>query len=87
VISDRPVLVKPDTLRFPVSEEDGNSLKCDQDGLPKSIYLDGGERDTELGLDYFGHLPQRILGGRPTSWGVPLLIAALCLPLTLAAIS
>jgi hypothetical protein len=44
VISDRPVLVKPDVLRFPVSEEDGNSLKCDQDGLPKSLILDGGDR-------------------------------------------
>jgi hypothetical protein len=44
VISDRPVLVKPDMLRFPVSEEDGNSLRCDQDGLPKSLILDGGSR-------------------------------------------
>jgi hypothetical protein len=44
VISDRPVLVNPNTLRFPVSQEDGNSLKCDRDGLPKSLYLDGGDR-------------------------------------------
>jgi hypothetical protein len=44
VISDRPVLVKPDLLRFPVSEEDGNTLRCDEDGLPKSLYLDGGDR-------------------------------------------
>ncbi len=45
VVSDRPVLVKPDILRFPVSEADGDSLKCDQDGLPKSLILDGGSRD------------------------------------------
>jgi hypothetical protein len=44
VVSDRPVLVKPDSLRFPVSEEDGNSFKCDEEGLPKSFYLDGGDR-------------------------------------------
>jgi hypothetical protein len=44
VISDRPVLVKPDLLRFPFSEEDGNTLRCNQDGLPKSLYLDGGDR-------------------------------------------
>ena len=41
VISDRPILVKPDLLRFLVSKEDGNVLRCDQDGLPKSLYLDG----------------------------------------------
>ena len=41
VISDRPVLVKPDRLLFPVSEEDGNSLKCDGDSLPTSGTLDG----------------------------------------------
>jgi hypothetical protein len=44
VISDRPVLTKPNVLRFPVSQEDGNSFNCDQDGLPKSVYLDGGDR-------------------------------------------
>jgi len=44
VVSDRPVLVKQDVLRFPVSEEDGSSLRCDQDGLPKALYLDGGDR-------------------------------------------
>jgi hypothetical protein len=47
VISDRPVLVKPDFLRFPVSEENGNVLRCDQEGLPKSLYLDGGDRILE----------------------------------------
>ena len=41
VISDRPVLVKPDRLRFPVPEEEGNLLRCDKDGLPKSAYMDG----------------------------------------------
>jgi len=44
LVSDRPVLVKPDTVRFPVSREDGNTLKCDRNGLPKSLYLDGGDR-------------------------------------------
>jgi len=44
VISDRPLLVEPDLLRFPVSREDGNALRCDKDGLPKSLYLDGGGR-------------------------------------------
>jgi hypothetical protein len=44
VVSDRPVLVKPDSLRFPVSEEDGDSLRCDQDGLPKTLVLDGESR-------------------------------------------
>lgn len=44
VVSDRPALVKPDTVRFPVSQEDGNTLKCSQEGLPKSLYLDGGDR-------------------------------------------
>jgi hypothetical protein len=43
-ISDRPVLVQQKTLRFPVSEEDGNSLECGRDGLPKSVLLDGGGR-------------------------------------------
>ncbi|HEV2272932.1 MAG TPA: hypothetical protein VGR96_02135 [Acidobacteriaceae bacterium] len=47
VISDRPVLVKPDLLRFPVSEADGNALRCDQEGLPKSAYLDGEGRTFE----------------------------------------
>jgi hypothetical protein len=47
VISDRPILVKPDLLRFPFSEEDGSVLRCDQDGLPKTIYLDGGDRVLE----------------------------------------
>ena len=47
VISDRPVLVKPDLLRFPVSRGDGNTLRCDRDGLPKSLYLDGGDRVLE----------------------------------------
>ena len=44
VVSNRPVLVKPDLLRFPISEEDGNSLKCDREGLPKSLILDGESR-------------------------------------------
>ena len=39
VISNRPVLTKRDLLRFP----DGNALRCDQDGLPKSLSLDGGD--------------------------------------------
>ena len=43
VIPDRPVLVKPDLLRFPFSEKDGNALRCDQDGLPKFLQLDGGD--------------------------------------------
>jgi len=44
-VSDRPVLIKPDLLRFPVSEEGGNSLSCGQKGLPKSLLLDGEDRD------------------------------------------
>jgi hypothetical protein len=44
-ISNRPVLVKQRALRFPVSEADGNLLECDRDGLPKSLLLDGGDRD------------------------------------------
>ena len=44
VVSDRPVLVKPDLLRFQVSEKDGNSLGCDREGLPKSLILDGESR-------------------------------------------
>jgi hypothetical protein len=44
VVSDRPVQVRPDLLRFPVSEEDGTSLRCDQEGLPKSLIFDGGSR-------------------------------------------
>ena len=45
VISHRPVLVKPDRLVFPVSDQDRNSLKCDRDGLPKSANLDGASVD------------------------------------------
>ncbi|MGA2084885.1 MAG: hypothetical protein ABSG60_05130 [Terracidiphilus sp.] len=41
VIADRPSLIKSDLLRFPYSEEDGNAIQCDQDGLPKSAILDG----------------------------------------------
>jgi hypothetical protein len=44
VVSDRPFLVKPDMLRFQVSEEDRNSLRCDPNGLPKSLILDGESR-------------------------------------------
>ena len=41
VIADRPSLIKPDLLQFPNSGEDGNSIKCDREGLPGSVILDG----------------------------------------------
>jgi hypothetical protein len=41
VIADHPVLIKPDSLRFPYSKEDGNTIQCDQEGLPKSLLLNG----------------------------------------------
>jgi hypothetical protein len=41
VVSDRPVLVKPGSLRFPDSAENGNLLKCDREGLPKAVNLEG----------------------------------------------
>lgn len=45
VVSDHPVLAKPDLLRFPYSQENGNAIKCDRDGLPKSVTLDGESHD------------------------------------------
>jgi hypothetical protein len=41
VVSDRPVLVKQEMLRFHYSKEDGNTIQCDQGGLPESVHLDG----------------------------------------------
>jgi hypothetical protein len=41
VVEDRPVLVKPDLLRFPYSEGEGNTIQCDKEGLPKSLLLNG----------------------------------------------
>jgi hypothetical protein len=41
VIADRPTLIKQDSLRFTYPVEDGNTIQCDQDGLPKSIQLNG----------------------------------------------
>ncbi|HME57215.1 MAG TPA: hypothetical protein VKF63_02680 [Terracidiphilus sp.] len=41
VIADRPVLIKPDSLRFPYTKEDGNTIQCDQEGLPESVHMDG----------------------------------------------
>jgi len=43
VIADRPALIKPDSLRFPYSKDDGNTIQCDQDGLPESVHLNGGD--------------------------------------------
>jgi hypothetical protein len=47
VVSDRPVLVKPDSLGFPYSKGDGNTIQCDQEGLPKLARLDGHYLDFE----------------------------------------
>ena len=41
VIADRPTLLKQQLLRFPYSRDDGNTLQCDQGGLPESVHLDG----------------------------------------------
>jgi hypothetical protein len=41
VIADRPTLIKQNFLKFPYPEEDGNTIKCAQEGLPKSLLLDG----------------------------------------------
>jgi len=43
VIGDRPILVKRDSLRFPYSKEGGNSIRCDPEGLPGSVQLEGGD--------------------------------------------
>ena len=43
VVSDRPVLVKRELLRFHYSKDDGNTIECDQEGLPKSLLLNGGD--------------------------------------------
>lgn len=43
VIADRPTLVKRDSLRFPYSKEDGNTIQCDQEGSPESVHLGGGD--------------------------------------------
>jgi hypothetical protein len=41
VITDRPTLFKQRSLRFPYSSDDGDTLQCDQVGLPESVHLDG----------------------------------------------
>ena len=41
VIADRPTLIKGDFLRFPYSKDDGDSIQCDQEGLPESVHLNG----------------------------------------------
>jgi hypothetical protein len=41
VIADRPTLFKQQSLRFPYSRDDGDTLQCDQGGLPESVHLDG----------------------------------------------
>jgi hypothetical protein len=45
VIADRPTLDKQDSLRFPYPEEIGNTIKCDREGLPTSVLLDGESKD------------------------------------------
>lgn len=41
VIPDRPVLINSDFLLFPYSKDDGNTIQCNQEGLPESVNLDG----------------------------------------------
>jgi hypothetical protein len=41
VIADRPNLFKQQSLRFPYSKNGGDTLQCDQAGLPESVHLDG----------------------------------------------
>jgi hypothetical protein len=41
VVADRPTLIKRYSLRFPYAKDDGNSIQCDQDGLPESVQLNG----------------------------------------------
>jgi hypothetical protein len=41
VIADRPTLFKQQSLRFPYSRDDGNTLQCVQGGLPESVHLGG----------------------------------------------
>jgi hypothetical protein len=41
VIADRPTLLKQQSLRLPYSGDDGNTIQCDQGGLPQVVHLDG----------------------------------------------
>ncbi|MDR3753887.1 MAG: hypothetical protein P4K93_09545 [Terracidiphilus sp.] len=43
VIADRPTLIKADSLRFPYPKDDGNTIQCDQNGLPELVHLGGGD--------------------------------------------
>jgi hypothetical protein len=41
VIAERPTLLKQKSLRFRYSRDDGNTIQCDQGGLPEVVHLDG----------------------------------------------
>jgi hypothetical protein len=43
VIADRPTLLRLQTLRFPYSRDDGNTIQCGQEGLPELVHLDGSD--------------------------------------------
>ena len=40
-VEDKPKLLKPNKLVFNYSESDGNSIQCDQNGLPESVLTNG----------------------------------------------
>jgi len=40
-VGDRPKLLKSNKLVFNYSESDGNSIQCDQNGLPESLQANG----------------------------------------------
>ena len=39
-VSDKPNLLNSNKLVFPHAESDGNSIECDQNGLPQSVLAD-----------------------------------------------
>jgi hypothetical protein len=41
IVEDRPSNISTDALRFNYPEKLGNEIKCDQEGLPKSLVLNG----------------------------------------------
>jgi hypothetical protein len=47
VIVDRPALIKQNLLRFPYSQNDGNTIQCAQEGLPETVHLDGSDIQLE----------------------------------------
>jgi hypothetical protein len=41
IVEDRPTKIGSDSLRFDYTENLGNEFKCDRDGLPNSVLLNG----------------------------------------------